>query len=98
MEDDSPFVQYPAPYDSGPAVPMLGTIKLKGKDGTGKRSPAALVGTRLLWDLKLPTSGDLDGALGARGMHPAAKAFVKTAASFEEAATDPHGVTAHLKV
>ncbi|HEV3031578.1 MAG TPA: hypothetical protein VG319_08025 [Polyangia bacterium] len=98
MDDASSFTQYLAAYGSGPGVPMLATIKLKAKDGTGKRSPAALVGTRLLWDLKLPTSGDLDGALDARGMHPAAKTFVKTAASFEEAATDPNGATAHFGV
>jgi hypothetical protein len=98
MDNDASYVQYLAALLSGPGVPLLAMIKLKAKDGTGQRSPAALVGTRLLWDLKLPTSGDLDGALGGRGMHAAAKTFVKTAASFEESVTDPQGATAHFAV
>ena len=77
---------------------MLARITLKSKAGDGKRSAPALIGIRVLWDFKLESSADLDGSLDARGMHPAAKTFVKKPASFEEALTQPKGTSAHMKV
>ena len=98
MADDTSFSEYEAAVGAGPAVPFLARITLKSKSGEGKRSAPVLIGTRLLWDFKLESSADLDGSLGGRGMHAAAKTFVKKAAGFEESATQPKGTSAHLKV
>jgi hypothetical protein len=98
MNDDSSFATYQTLAGPGPTIPLLAQIKLKSKTGDGKQWPAALIGTRLLWDFKLEASGDLDGSLAGRGMHDAAKTFVKKAASFEESATQPKGTSSHFKV
>jgi hypothetical protein len=98
MEDSTSFLEYQKAVGPGPAIPILAQINLKSKSGEGKRSTPVLVGTRLLWDFKLESSAGLDSSLGGRGMHIAAKSFVKRAASFEESATQPKGTSAHLKV
>jgi len=98
MEDSTSFLEYRKAVGSGPAIPILAQIRLKSKSGEGKRSAPVLVAMRLLWDFKLESSADLDSSLGNRGMHIAAKSFVKRAASFEESATQPKGTSAHFKV
>jgi hypothetical protein len=98
MNDGASFLAYKTALGPGPAIPLLALITLKSKSGEGKRSAPVLIGTRLLWDFKLESSADLDGSLAGRGMHPAAKTFVKKAASFEESSTQPKGTSAHLKV
>lgn len=98
MNDDSSFATYQTLAGPGPTIPLLAQIKLKSKTGDGKQWPAALIGTRLLWDFKLESSGDLDGSLSGRGMHDAGKTFVKKASSFEESATQPKGTSSHFKV
>jgi hypothetical protein len=98
MDSRASFAEYKTALGPGPAMPLLALITLKSKSGEGKRSAPVLIGTRLLWDFKLESPADLDGSLAGRGMHPAAKTFVKKAASFEESATQPKGTSAHLKV
>jgi hypothetical protein len=98
MDDATSFLEYKNAVAVGPAIPFLARIALKSKSGEGKRSAPVLIGTRLLWDFKLESSADLDGSLSGRGMHAAAKTFVKKAASFEETVTQPKGTSAHLKV
>jgi hypothetical protein len=98
MYSDISFTSYQSKAGMGPPLPFVAQIELKAKDGTGKRSAPVLIGTRLLWDLKMETSGELEGSLGARGVQPTAKAFIKKTASFEESATQPKGAAAHLKV
>ncbi len=98
MYTDISFLAYEASADTGPALPLLAAIKLKSKDGSGKRFAPALVGTRLLWDFQLETSSELDAALGTRGVAPPAKTFMKKVGAYEEAATQPKGASAHLKV
>ena len=68
MYTDASFTTYQGKAGLGPTLPFLAQIKLKAKDGSGKRSAPVLIGTRVLWDFKLETSGDLDGSLGARGV------------------------------
>ena len=97
MVSPESFTAYQAAVGNGPLLPLLAEITLKSKAGGGKRAPAALIGTRVLWDLKLESSGDLDGSLEGRGVHAAAKAFIKKVASYEEAATQPKGVSTHMK-
>ncbi len=98
MDDDTSSSEYEAAVGAGPTVPFLARITLKSKSGEGRRSAPVLIGARLLWDFKLESSADFDGSLGSRGMHAAAKTFVKKASSFEESATQPKGASAHLMV
>jgi hypothetical protein len=98
MYTDASFTSYLEKAGRGPPLPLLAQVKLKAKDGSGKRSAPVLIGTRLLWDFKLESAGDLDGSLGARGVQPTAKAFMKKVGAYEETSTHPKGASAHLKV
>jgi hypothetical protein len=98
MTTDASFTAYNAAIGAGPTVPLVAQITLTSKTGNGLRCATALSGTRVLWDLKLETSGDLDGSLGARGTHAAAKTFEKKVAGYEETLTKPHGTSAHQAV
>lgn len=98
MYSDASFATYEAAAETGPALPFLVHIELQAKDGTGKRCPPALLGTRVLWDFELETSAELEASLGARGVAPAAKAFMKKVGGYEEAATQPKGASTHVRV
>jgi hypothetical protein len=98
MVDDSSARAYQAALGDGPTVPLLARVTLRSKSGGGRRSPAALEGTRILWDFELASSADLDRALRSRQVTPAARSFIGRAAAYEEKATQPNGVTAHVQV
>jgi hypothetical protein len=89
MYNGASFSSYRAAEGLGPTLPLLARVTLKSKSGEGKRSAPVLVGTRLLWDFKLESSADLDGSLGGRGMHTAAKTFVKKAAGSRKTPPSP---------
>ena len=98
MYSNASFVSYQAKFGMGSTLPFLAKIQLKGKDGTGKRSAPALIGTRLLWDFKLERSADLEAALAARGVRAQAKSFMKKVGAVEETATHPQGASTHFKI
>ena len=98
MSSAQSFLEYQKAVGKGPTVPVRARIELKSKSGEGKRAPAALADTRVLWDFKLEMTSDLEKSLGERGVHLEAKTFIKRAFSYQESLTRPMGVSVHFKL
>jgi hypothetical protein len=98
MVGSQSFLEYQKAVGNGPAVPLRALVKLKSKAGDGKRAPAVLADTRILWDFKLEMTPDLDRSLTARGVQAQARTFIKHVAGHQEALTRPKGVSVHFKL
>jgi hypothetical protein len=98
MVGSQSFLEYQKAVGNGPAVPLRALVKLKSKAGGGKRAPAVLADTRILWDFKLDMIPDLDRSLTARGVQAQARTFLKRVAGHQEALTRPKGVSVHFKL
>jgi hypothetical protein len=91
---DTSAAQYAALVGEGIAIPLLAEIRLKSKTGGELRSPAAVVGTRVLWDFAYPDAEDLARSLDARGVGEAQKRFLTAAMTFQAESSAPKGTAA----
>lgn len=89
MNDDSLFIEYQTAWGSGPRIPVLAEVKVKGSDGAAVLAPRALAGLPLAWAW-------LDVPEDTSAHHAAAKAFVDAALDFDRDLTEPPGDDCHV--
>ncbi|MDB5102874.1 MAG: hypothetical protein JWP91_563 [Fibrobacteres bacterium] len=95
MYNSASFTEYAKKLDKGIGIPLFVKLWLKGKDGTRKRSPQGVAGTRILWDTLPEDEAGLDANLADRGVNEAAKKFMKKVSQYKKAGTQPPGTTCH---
>lgn len=89
MNDDSLFTEYQTAWGSGPRIPVLATVKVKGSGGDAVVAPRALAGLPLAWEW-------LDVVEDTSAHHAAAKTFLDAALDFDRDLTEPAGDDCHV--
>jgi hypothetical protein len=98
MNDRTSFDQYKKAFGRGIPVPLFARVRVLGKDGTGKRSPKALHGAKLLWDLTLADDAKYGTQLDDRGVHPTAKKFLTKVSAHKKDDSQPKGRNCHTSL
>lgn len=93
LSDRTSAREYARSAGVGMPVPLVATVSFRSKTGEARRSPAALLGTRLLWDFRHPNAEEFATALRARNATEEQIAFLTRALSQPDGI--PGGVAAH---
>ncbi len=98
MATSASFTVYGDRLKSGLGVPLFVRLWVKSKDGSPKRSPKAVTGTRILWDTVPDDKTGLESNLSERGVHPEAKSFMQGVGAYKQDKTEPKGHSAHWEL
>jgi hypothetical protein len=98
MTNSASYTVYADRLKKGVPIPLFVKLWLKAKDGSKKRSPKAVAGTRILWDTLPEDEAGLDANFTDRGVNDSAKRFMKKVSLYKKDETEPPGATSQWEI
>jgi hypothetical protein len=94
----TPTLTYQDEVGEGVAVPLLATVSLKSKTGKGRRAPAALRNTQVLWKFSHDSREQFSESLERRHVEEQQRSFLERVIGYQADQSQPPGMAAHHKI